>query len=152
MSNKNVDLQAVSISVEKPELKVGEFTKVEVILKNNGPDSIPKADATCQITLPATYLGKPSRFKSLLGKQWSLLGTITTLGKNGQHNMFFQNNAGPIPLDNSKTFGFTFFVKGKKATAGEISLTLASSLSGLAMSSDVNGTNQSVSAQLVVKK
>lgn len=147
----NVDLQAVSIDPVSPQIKVGEVTDIVVVMKNNGPDAIPKTEATCQITLSAVHLGRPGKFQ-FHGKQWRLLGVITTLGKNGQHNIFMQNNAGPIPVDNEQVFGFSFKVKGKKAAPGPVHITLASSLSGTSISSDQDGNNQSVATEISVVK
>ena len=65
------------------------------------------------------------------------------------NNLFFANNAGALAP--SQTCNFQFDVRGKSGVAGPNNvITLASSLSPTATVNDVNGTNQSASAELTV--
>lgn len=141
----NVDLQAVSISPRKPRIRKGTQTTIEVVMKNNGPDTIPTGEATCHITVPGDILLKPSGFKPM-GKQWALQ---VIKPQDGRYEMYFKNTAGPIPVDNTNMYGFKFIVKGRKK--GVCTITLASSLSGTATSGDVDGANQSVSTEMIVE-
>ena len=144
---KNVDLQAVSISPAGISLQKGKTMEVEVSMRNNGPCPIPVGDATAQITLSSDQieLADPIGFKDECG-QWTFL-TSNTVGKN--YNLFFKNTGAPIPAG-GKMCSFRFSVKGKSDMHGTSRITLASSLSGTAQTSDMDGNNQSAYAEIEI--
>lgn len=123
---------------------------IVVVAKNNGPDPIPTGEATCQITLSNKHLTFPRNhdFRNIGDKQWSFLGAKRNAP--GQVNLFFQNNAGEIPVNNEDVSGFSFEVQGKSVTKSPTAITVASSLSATAKSSDIDGSNQSASTELTV--
>lgn len=150
----NVDLQAASIDPGQPSILVGQTTQVYVVMQNNGPCDIPVGEATCQITLSSVYLdlGTPFNFTDICNPQWTYLGVISNAT---QHNLFFRNNAGPIPV--GAACYFSFDIKGKLITPVNSAISLSSSLHGTALSSDIDPANQSngtvinVTAPLPVK-
>ena len=136
-----VDLQCVSIDPLPATIKKGQTTSIILAMKNNGPCMIPKGDATAQVTLIGEYLelGTPLNFIDICG-QWTYLGVIS---KDGQHNLFFQNNEGPIPVNGQPCY-FQFDVKGKAETPviSPTGISMVSSLSITATTADMNGRNQ----------
>lgn len=144
---QNVDLQAVSIDPTLPTVGVGQTAFIVVSMKNNGPNPIPATDATCQITMSSVYLDLaiPFDFTDACG-QWTFLGNVPGPGT---HNLFFQNNAGPIPVG-GPFCSFQFRVAGKAVTPAPSGITLASSLSGTATTSDVDGSNQAATTEINV--
>lgn len=142
-----VDLQAVSIdpSTGGTPIKVGETFQLHLAMKNNGPDIIPAGEATCQITVEEKYFIIP-RKRTFTSNFFSFLGAKRTPGVNGNIDLFFQSNE-DMPVNEVDELIFTV-----KAEAPGTSLaTVASSLSGTSMSSDVNPTNQSVQCEIVIK-
>lgn len=144
MSN-SVDFAAVSIDPGKISINKGEKTFIQVSMQNNGPDVLPAGEGTCQITLNNKLLSLPVNrgFKNLSGEVWKLVAVKRT---QGTVNLFFKTIA-DFPIG---TADFQFNVTGK--AYGTADITLASSLSATATSSDPNGTNQSVSTQLIISK
>jgi hypothetical protein len=121
--------------------------EIEVVMRNNGPCAIPVGDATAQITISADQieLAKPFGFKDECN-QWEFL-TSNMAGKN--YNLFFKNTKAPIPAGGAMC-AFRFSVKGKSEANGTSRITLASSLSGSARTSDMDGNNQSAYAEIAV--
>ena len=144
---QNVDLQAVSIDPTLPTIAVGQTGSIVVAMKNNGPSIIPVGEATVQITLSSVFLNLaiPFNFVDACG-QWTYLGNVPGAGT---HNLFFQNNAGPIPVG-GPFCSFQFNVGGKAVTAAPSGITLASSLSAGATTSDVDGSNQAATTEINV--
>lgn len=142
---QNVDLQAVSIDPSAPSLAVGQVGQIVIEMRNNGPAVIPTGEATAQVTLSSVYLdiALPITFNDPCG-QWTYLGNVPGAGT---HNLFFQNNAGPIPVG-ALGCSFSINVGGKAVTTAPSGITLASSLAPTAASSDVNGTNQAASSEI----
>jgi hypothetical protein len=142
-----VDLQGVSVDPLPATIGKGQTATVMVAMKNNGPCTIPQGEATAQITLIGDYLdpGTPLNFIDICG-QWSYLGVIS---KDGQHNLFFQNNGGPIPAG-GKFCSFQFDVKGNAETPANAptAITLVSTLSATATTADLDGRNQSAGTEL----
>ena len=145
---QNVDLQAVSIDPSSPSLGVGQVGQIVVSMRNNGPGVIPVGEATAQVTLSSVYLdiALPVTFSDAPCNQWSYLGNVPGAGT---HNLFFQNNAGPIAIG-ALGCAFRINVGGKAVTPAPSGITLASSLSPTAVTSDVNGTNQAASTEINV--
>jgi hypothetical protein len=143
----NVDLEATSMDPASPVIQVGQTTQIIVAMSNNGPCVIPTGEATLQITMSSVAfdIGVPFNLVDFCSPQWTYLGVITNAT---QHNLFFQNNGGPIPVGSGLCY-FQFDIKGKAITTNS-PITLASSLSATATSSDVNPVNQSVSTTLTV--
>ena len=142
-----VDLQGVSIDPIPGTIKKGQTASIVVAMKNNGPCVIPKGDATAQVTLIGEFLdpGTPVNFIDICG-QWSYLGVIS---KDGNHDLFFQNNAGAIPLGGQYCY-FQFDVVGKADTKSATGITLVSTLGATSMMVDMNGRNQAASTELKV--
>ena len=142
-----VDLQGVSIDPIPGTIKKGQTASIVVAMKNNGPCVIPKGDATAQVTLIGEFLepGAPVNFIDICG-QWSYLGVIS---KDGNHDLFFQNNAGAIPLGSQYCY-FQFDVIGKADTKSATGITLVSTLGATSMMVDMNGRNQAASTELKV--
>jgi hypothetical protein len=142
-----VDLQGVSIDPIPGTIKKGQTASIVVVMKNNGPCVIPKGDATAQVTLIGEFLepGAPVNFIDICG-QWSYLGVIS---KDGHHDLFFQNNAGAIPLGAQYCY-FQFDVVGKSDTKPATGITLVSTLGATSMMVDMNGRNQAASTELKV--
>lgn len=140
-----VDLQAVSISPVDVTLQPGKETQLEVVMRNNGPCEIPKGEATAQITLNTEHVEVPSdiRFSDECG-HWTFL---TSTSSGNQKNLFFRNNGSALPVG-GKFCAFRFSVKAKTKSAGISTITLASSLSASAKSSDMNGNNQSAYTEI----
>lgn len=143
----NVDLQAISIDPEKPQIKKGERISILSLLRNNGPDVLPKGEAKVMITLSNTILTLPRNrnFKSTVKGQWKFGGARA---RNGFWNLWFLSNA-DLPI-NQNGEGFQFDVVGKNY--GESMVTLNSSLTATATSGDVQGFNQAVHCVLKVAK
>jgi len=147
---QDVDLIAVSISPGLPSIAVGQTTFIEVAMRNQGSNLIPVGEATAQVTFSSVYLdfglpALPVNFTDPCSR-WVYLGNVPGAGTN---NLFFRNDAGA--LTNNATCNFRFDVRGKIGVAGANNvITLASSLSPTATVNDVNGTNQSASAELTV--
>lgn len=141
-----VDLQAVSIDPGALSINVGQTTQIFVAMRNNGPNPIPVGEATAQVTLSSVFLdlGTPLNFTNACG-QWTYLGNVPGVGT---HNLFFQNNAGAIP--NATTCTFQFDVTGKAGSGGPSGITLASSLSATATTSDNDGSNQAATTEITV--
>lgn len=148
----NVDLQAVSIDPMTAEIRPTQFTKIVAILKNNGPDDIPVGEATCAVTVDLRFLRLPRKIGlSHIGTpQWAFLGRRRSA--KDQVTLFFQNNWGEIPKNDITNQGFSFEIYGKSPTKDHNLplITLASSLSATATTSDTDGNNQSVSCFLTV--
>jgi hypothetical protein len=144
---QNVDLQAVSIDPTLPTIGVGQVGQIVVAMKNNGPSVIPVGEATAQITLSSVFLDLaiPFNFTDACG-QWTYLGNVPGAGT---HNLFFQNNAGPIPVG-GPFCSFQFNIAGKMPTVAPSGITLASSLSAGATTSDVDGSNQAATTEINV--
>ena len=142
-----VDLQGVSIDPIPGTIKKGQTASIVVTMKNNGPCVIPKGDATAQVTLIGEFIepGAPVNFIDICG-QWSYLGVIS---KDGHHDLFFQNNAGAIPLGGQFCY-FQFDVIGKGDTKPATGITLVSTLGATSMMVDMNGRNQAASTELKV--
>ncbi len=144
---QNVDLQAVSIDPTLPTIALNQVGQIVVAMKNNGPSVIPTGDATAQITLSSVYLklAIPFNFTDACG-QWSYLGNVPGAGT---FNLFFANNAVPIPVG-GPFCSFQFNVAGNAVTAAPSGITLASSLSAGASTSDVDGSNQAATTEINV--
>ena len=144
---QSVDLQAVSIDPTIPSLGIGQTGSIVVSMKNNGPGIIPIGEATASVTLSSVYLdlGTPLTFIDACS-QWVYLGNVPGAGT---FNLFFQNNAGAIPVGGAPC-NFRFNVKGKLATPAPSGITLSSSLAPGATTSDINGTNQSATTEISV--
>lgn len=144
----DVDLQAVSIDPSLTAIGKGQTASIAVVMKNNSECKIPTGEATAQITFSSVYLdlGSPINFKDFCG-QWVYLGAVSD---KKQHNLFFQNKGGPIQ-PGGKFCSFHFDIIGKAVASYPVPVTLASSLSGDAKSSDINGNNQSTSTQVHVR-
>jgi hypothetical protein len=144
---QNVDLQAVSIDPTLPTIGIGQVGQIVVAMKNNGPSVIPVGEATAQITLSSVFLNLaiPFNFVDACG-QWTYLGNVPGAGT---HNLFFQNNAGPIPVG-GPFCSFQFNIAGRAVTAAPSGITLASSLSAGATTSDVDGSNQAATTEINV--
>lgn len=143
-----VDLQAVSIDPSATAVGVNQVVQIFVVMKNNGPCPIPTGEAKVQITLSSVYfdLGTPFNFSEICATgQYTFDGVISDAS---YHNLYFTNNGGPIPVD--QFCYFQFDLKGKLVTPSPSNITLISSLSATAASSDINGTNQGSSTQLNV--
>lgn len=142
-----VDLQAVSIDPALPQIGKGQTTTITVQMKNNSTCPIPAGDASAQITFSALNLelGNPVNFRDDCG-QWTYLGAVSNAK---QHNLFFINKGGPIP-PGDKQCSFHFDVIGKTASPNPVPVTLASSLSPVARTGDINGNNQSVATSIMV--
>ena len=142
---KSVDLQAVSISPAGISLLKGKTMEIEVVMRNNGPCTIPVGDATAQITISSDQLelAEPFGFKDECG-QWAFV-TSSRAGKS--YNLFFKNTGASIPVGGNMC-AFRFSVKGKSDEPGTSRITLASSLSGTAQTSDMDGNNQSAYAEI----
>jgi len=142
-----VDLQGVSVDPLPATIGKEQTATVMVVMKNNGPCTIPQGEATAQVTLIGDYLdpGTPLNFIDICG-QWTYLGVIS---KDGQHNLFFQNNGGAIPAG-GKFCSFQFDVKGKAETPANAptGITMVSSLSATATTADLDGRNQSAGTEL----
>jgi hypothetical protein len=147
---QDVDLIAVAISPSLPTISVGQTAFIQVSMRNAGPSAIPVGQATAQVTFSSVYLdfglpALPVNFTDPCGN-WTYLGNVPGAGTN---NLFFANNAGALAA--SQTCNLQFDVRGKVGVAGANNvITLASSLSPTATVNDVNGTNQSASAELTV--
>jgi hypothetical protein len=140
METYYADLQAVSIDPGKPSIKVGEKTFIEVVMKNNGPHSIPKGEATCQVTVNNKCLSVPYK-TGFTSHRWSL---VAVKRSKGHVNLFFKTS-GEMGIGSTS---FRFNVTGK--AVGKSDVTLASSLSGNATGSDIDGNNQSVSTEVII--
>jgi hypothetical protein len=120
-------------------------------MRNNGPAAIPVGEATAQVTFSSVYLdfGLPALPENFTDpcSDWVYLGNVPGAGT---YNLFFRNDAGALAA--STTCNFQFDIRGKAGTPPPPSntITLASSLSPTATVNDVNGTNQSASAELAV--
>lgn len=146
--SKQVDLQAVSIdpSTGGNPIKPGQTFQLNLAMKNNGPDVLPAGEATCQITLSEKHITIP-RARKFESKFFAFLGLKRTPGVDGNIDLFFQSNE-DMPVNEVDELIFT--VKADKP--GTSIANAVSSLSATSMSSDVNGTNQSVMTELVIKK
>ena len=143
-----VDLQAVSISPDIPVIAKNQTATIFVTMKNNGPFCfIPIGEATAQVSLSSVYfdLAVPFNFVSTCG-QWSFVGSFPTPGS---HNLFFRNNAGPIPVG-GPFCGFQFNIGGKAITPVPSTISLASSLHATATNTDGDGSNQAATADVLV--
>lgn len=148
-----VDLQAVSIDpgkiengseVSAPVIKKGERVFIRAVLKNNGPDILPKGEAKVFLTFPNNILALPTsrNFKS---KNWKW-GGLTRSG--GFVNLWFFSKVDLVVNQNGE--GFQFDVVGKNY--GEALISLNSSLTFDSTSGDNQGQNQAVSCILKVAK
>jgi len=146
-SAQNVDLQAVSIDPTLPTIGINQVGQIVVAMKNNGPSVIPVGEATAQVTLSSVFLklAVPFNFTDACG-QWTYLGNVPGVNT---HNLFFQNNAGAIPVG-GPFCSFQFSVAGNNVTAAPSGITLASSLSAGATTSDVDGSNQAATTEINV--
>jgi hypothetical protein len=148
---QDVDLQAVAINPSAVSISVGQTAFIQVSMRNNGPAAIPMGEATAQVTFSSVYLdfgppALPVNFSNPGCTNWTYLGNVPGAGTN---NLFFRNDAGVLAP--ATTCNFQFDVRGKAGVAGANNvITLASSLSPTASVNDVNGTNQSASAELTV--
>ena len=145
----NVDLQAVSIDPSSLTVNVGGTVQIVVEMKNNGPCPIPAGEAQVQITFSSVYLdpaGPLNFVDNCAPGRWVYLTSVPTPGF---YNLFFRNDAGPIPVGGS-TCTFQFNVTGKTGSSGPVSITLASSLSATATTADADGSNQSASTFIEV--
>ena len=144
-----VDLQAVSIDPTSLVLGTTATGQLVVVMKNNGPCILPTGEAQVQITFGDTYL-QPATVLGVTntcGGVWTHVGTTNAAG---QYNMFFRNTGGPLPVGGAGC-EFRFNIGGKGiASPGPVNITLASTLTAAATSSDVDGSNQSASTQVVV--
>ncbi len=140
-----VDLQAVSIDPATPTVGVGATTQLVVVIRNNGPCPIPTGEAQIQVTFSSAYLspGAPLNFvDNCAPGRWAFLTNVPTPGL---HNLFFRNNAGPIPAGGVNC-SFQFDIVGVASTPpGGASVTLASTLTATATTADQDGSNQSAS-------
>jgi hypothetical protein len=150
----SVDLEAVGMGANPTQVgsvPQQQTATITVIMSNNGPCNIPTGEALAQVTLSSVFLdlGTPLNFQSLCPGQWTLVNVTSDAT---QHNLFFANNGGIIPILGGPACGFTFDVKGKSPTPPLIptDITLSSSLSLGATGSDGNGNNQNAQAQMVV--
>jgi len=146
---QDVDLQAVAINPSLTSIAVGQTAFIQVSMRNNGPAAIPVGEATAQVTFSSVYLDFaptiPLNFSDPCS-DWVYLGNVPGAGTN---NLFFRNDAGVLAA--STTCNFQFDIRGKQGVAGANNvITLASSLAPTATVNDVNGTNQSASAELTV--
>lgn len=143
-----VDLQAVSIDPSPGSINVGQTGQIVVVMKNNGPCPIPVGEAQVQITFSSTFLnpGAPLNLvDNCAPDRWTLVASVPTPGN---HNLFFRNTAGPIPVGGVDC-SFQFNITGLANTAAA-TITLASTLSATATTSDNDGSNQSASTQIAV--
>lgn len=143
-----VDLQAVSIDPSPGSLNVGQTGQIVVVMKNNGPCPIPTSEAQVQVTFSSVFLapGAPINVvDNCVPARWTLIANVPTPGL---HNLFFRNTAGPIPVGGVDC-SFQFNITGLSNTAGT-TITLASTLSASATTSDADGSNQSASTQIAV--
>lgn len=148
MPSPQVDLEITSIdpSTGGNPIKASQSFNLHLAVKNNGPDVIPAGEALVQITLSEKSITIP-RKRNFESQFFSFLGAKRTPGAGGNIDLFFQSNE-DIPVN--EVDELIFAVK-----AGEPSVshaTAVSSLSATATSSDVNGTNQSASCELVIVK
>jgi hypothetical protein len=146
-----VDLQAVSIDPSALVISTTGTAQLVVVMKNNGPCILPTGEAQVQITFGDTYL-QPAVPLNLTNTTcagvWTFVGQ-TNVG--GQFNMFFRNNGGPLPVGGAGC-EFRFNVGGRGLVSpGPVNVTLASTLTAAATSSDVDGSNQSASTQVFVQ-
>jgi len=145
-----VDLQAVSIDPSAPVISTTGTAQLVVVMRNNGPCIIPTGEAQVQITFADTYLQPaiPLNFvDNCVPARWTF---VTTVQAGGFYNMFFRNNAGPIPVG-GVFCSFQFNVGGKGVISpAPVNITLASTLTAAATASDVDGSNQSASTQVQV--
>lgn len=147
---QDVDLIAIAINPSLTSIAVGQTAYVEVSMRNAGSNPIPMGQATAQVTFSSVYLdfglpALPVNFSDPCS-DWVYLGNVPGAGTN---NLFFRNDAGQ--LDNNVTCNFRFDIRGKSGVAGANNvISLASSLAPTATVNDVNGTNQSASAELTV--
>jgi len=116
-------------------------------MRNNGPCVIAKGEATAQITLNTEHVEVPDniRFSDECG-HWTFL---TSTSNGNLKNLFFRNNGSALPIG-GKFCAFRFNVKAKTNSAGISTITLASSLSATAKSSDMNGNNQSAYTEITI--
>lgn len=142
-----VDLQGVSIDPIPAVVEKGQTATIMVVMKNNGPCTIPKGEGTAQVTLDANILdlGTPLNFIDICG-QWTYLGVIT---ENGFHNLFFQTNEAEIPAA-GPFCTFQFDVKVKSWIKDPTLITMVSSLSATATTADIDGKNQSAGTELKI--
>lgn len=134
-----VDLQAVSIDPIKSQIRVARQTTVKAYLKNN-VSTLPAKDGTCHITVNGKYLHKPANVKSA---HWLLQGIKV---EQGNYELFLVTKK---QIKEGESTEITFTIKGKRT--GKADITLASSLSGNSLNWDIDGFNQSVSTQIIVK-
>lgn len=139
----NVDLQVASISPQKASIGKGKQTSVVVEMKNNGPGPISKGSAQVKVTVSWFSSYKPSQF-NFYDKSWKL----DIVEKVGDSYVIHTRNAKALPQSTSHS-KFKFSVKGRKP--GKIDLTVASTLSRDTMDSDIDGSNQSATTEIIVK-
>lgn len=149
----SIDLQAVSIDpgkivngseVSAPVIKKGEKVFIRAIMKNNGPDILPKGEAKVMITFDNKILALPTK-RNFKSERWSWGGMTR---KNRFANLWFINKT-HLPVNENNT-GFQFDIIGKNY--GESKVTLNSSLTSTATSGDVQGFNQAVDCTVKVAK
>lgn len=147
MANQ-VDLESVGMGAKPVTGKVGKTIRVTVIMANNGPDKIPTGEATCHLTAEKKYFDLPANiaFRHLDESLWKLKFRETQ----SNHELYFVSKA-PLKKVGGKAQGFVISLKCKTVTpeGNDAAITLVSSLSLDAQSSDNNGENQS--AQMYVK-
>jgi hypothetical protein len=145
-----VDLQAVSIDPSSLVLGINATGQLVVVMKNNGPCILPTGEAQVQITFADTYLQPASPLNVVNTNCPGVWQHVATTNAAGQFNLFFRNNGGPIPVGGAGC-EFTFNIGGRGlVSGGPVNITLASTLTGSATSSDVDGSNQSASTQVFV--
>ena len=147
----DLETQAVFLS-PKTSAGIGETITVHVTLVNNGPCIIPKGEATAHVTLSSVFLdlAEPLNFvNGCKSGPWTYVGVVSS---GEQHNLFFRNNEGPMPLAGGAFCGFTFEVKGKSATpTGKPSdITVVSGLHPTTTGYEGNINNQFAAAKLPV--
>lgn len=144
-NSQSCDLQAVSVSPTMITPKVGNSFEIELVMKNNGPDVLPAKEATAHITINNNYLVVPTpKYLNFRGDGWKL-DKIKRSYKYGYADVFISSKE-DIPPGKSCFIRLTVRAKAE----GQMSVSVVSSLSGKAKSSDPDGSNQSTHMDLII--
>lgn len=146
-AQRSCDLQVVSVSPSVSTVSTGQTFYVELQVKNNGPDVLPEDEATAQITISNKYLTVPTnKYLNFQSDYWKIV-KIKRSTKYGHVNIFLKNKE-ELPIN--VTDNITLNLKGR--SQGSATVSVVSSLSGRAKSSDPDGSNQSAYFLLPVNK
>lgn len=141
----NVDLHAMSIDpLSQP--KTGKVFKLTLIMRNNGPDTIPAGEAVAQISIDNRFITVPNNV-GFSSNRWVV---FKTWRKNNAAVIGFKTKA-DMPVNSQDELTIT--LKGKKKTTFNepTKITAFSTLSFDATTGDVQAFNNQCDTEFEVK-